>query len=177
MKSWSGKWVCFQPWASNDFEVAYFLTKPYPTEVIIRVRLKFGGYPLVNSHITMGRSTMLCSWLNQHKSTISMAIFNSKLWMFTRPGSPIHGITLWKIMASRWCQTMGFYMNFPGQNGLLKLTGDWCHVYFHAKKKSAKFLGLQNCRPNSFPLNLSASVPSCSGWETLATCCPNMDLS
>ena len=134
MKSWSGKWVCFQPWASNDFEVAYFLTKPYPTEVIIRVRLKFGGYPLVNSHITMGRSTMLCSWLNQHKSTISMAIFNSKLWMFTRPGSPIHGITLWKIMASRWCQTMGFYMNFPGQNGLLKLTGDWCHVYFHAKK-------------------------------------------
>jgi len=72
-----------------------------------------------------------------------------------------------KSMGVTVMQTMGFELPWP--SGLmLKLTGNWCHVYFHAKKKkSAKFLGLQNCRPNSFPLNLMASVPSCSGWETL----------
>ena len=40
-------------------------------------------YPLVNVYITMERSTML----SMGKLTISMAIFNSKLLVITRPGS------------------------------------------------------------------------------------------
>ena len=130
MKSWMGKWVCFQPWASNDFEVAYFLTKPYPTEVIIRVRLKFGGYPLVNSHITMG---------NHH--AMKMGIHQLFLWPFSianckrLPGrvAQFMASPCGKSMGVTVMQTMGFELPWP--SGLmLKLTGNWCHVHFHAKK-------------------------------------------
>ena len=59
---------------------------------------KWWFYPLVNVYITMEKSTMLL----MGKSTISMAIFNSKLWMFTR-GYMFFFIMCWPLLGSFYC--------------------------------------------------------------------------